>query len=194
MEIKAEALRRAKKIKLVIFDVDGVMTDGGIYVGPEGELYKPFNCKDGLGITLAHRSGLRTAIITGRESKQLAYRAGELHITEVMQGHRNKRGAYKELKERQNLADEEIAYVGDDLIDLPVMLQVGLPLAVADAVAEVRDCSMVVSGKEGGHGAIRELLEFILTAPGKWEAIVASFADVNEQMDNIATPTEALQQ
>ena len=135
MEIKAEALRRAKKIKLVIFDVDGVMTDGGIYVGPEGELYKPFNCKDGLGITLAHRSGLRTAIITGRESKQLAYRAGELHITEVMQGHRNKRGAYKELKERQNLTDEEIAYVGDDLIDLPVMLQVGLPLWQKSGIA-----------------------------------------------------------
>ena len=108
MEIKAEALERARKIKLVIFDVDGVMTDGGIYVGPAGELYKPFNCKDGLGITLAHRSGLRTAIITGRESKQLAYRAGELHITEVMQGHRNKRGAYKELKERQGLTDEEM--------------------------------------------------------------------------------------
>ena len=145
MEIKAEALERAKKIKLIIFDVDGVMTDGGIYVGAEGELYKPFNCKDGLGITLAHRSGLRTAIITGRESKQLAYRAGELHITEVMQGHRNKRGAYKELKDRQGLTDAEIAYVGDDLIDLPVMLQVGLPMAVADAVTEVQEASLVIS-------------------------------------------------
>ena len=194
MEIKAEALERARKIKLVIFDVDGVMTDGGIYVGPEGELYKPFNCKDGLGITLAHRSGLRTAIITGRESKQLAYRAGELHITEVMQGHRNKRGAYKELKERQGLTDEEIAYVGDDLIDLPVMLQVGLPMAIADAVAEVKDASRVISGRPGGHGAIRELLEFILKAQGKWAQIVASFHDVNEQSDNIAAPTEALQQ
>ena len=194
MEIKAEAFERAKKIKLVIFDVDGVMTDGGIYVGPQGELFKPFNCKDGLGITLTHRAGLRTAIITGRESAQLAYRAGELHITEVMQGHRNKRGAYKELKERQNLRDEEIAYVGDDLIDLPVMLQVGLPLAVADAVLEVKDASLVISGKPGGHGAIRELLEFILKAQGKWEQIVASFQDINEQSENIAAPTEALQQ
>ena len=166
---------RAARVKLVIFDVDGVMTDGGIYVGPEGELYKPFNCKDGLGITLAHRSGLRTAIITGRESKQLAYRAGELHITEVMQGHRNKRGAYKELKERQNLADEEIAYVGDDLIDLPVMLQVGFTGAPADASPEVRRIASVVSGLPGGHGAVREVLEFLLKAQGKWQALLQDF-------------------
>ena len=194
MEIKAEALERAKKIKLVIFDVDGVMTDGGIYMGPQGELFKPFNCKDGLGITLTHRVGIRTAIITGRDSAQLAHRAGELHITEVMQGHRDKRRAYRELKERQGLKDEEIAYVGDDLIDLPVMVQVGLPMAVDDAVAEVKENSRVISGRPGGHGAIRELLEFILKAQGKWAQIVESFCDIREQSENIAAPAEALQQ
>lgn len=180
MEFTAEAIRRAEKVRLIILDVDGVLTDGGLYIGAEGELFKPFYCRDGLGITIAHRAGLRTAIITGRQSRQLLYRAQELHITEVFQGNLDKRAAYRELKARLQLDDEEIAYFGDDLVDLAVMRQVGLPAAVGDAVPEVRDAAEVVSGFPGGHGAVRELIEFILKAQGKWQGILDDFKALDE--------------
>lgn len=176
------AREQAQNIKLIIFDVDGVMTDGGIYIGENGELYKPFFCRDGLGITLAHRAGLKTAIITGRKSKQLAFRADELHITEVFQGHQDKRAAYRALKEKLKLSDEQIGYVGDDLIDLPVLLQVGLPMAVRDAVIEVRQAALLTSSFPGGHGAIRELIEFILKAQGKWDSLLQEYCRP-EEMD-----------
>ncbi|SDG13118.1 3-deoxy-D-manno-octulosonate 8-phosphate phosphatase (KDO 8-P phosphatase) [Selenomonas sp. WCT3] len=175
MDQKCGALERAKHIKLIIFDVDGVLTDGGIYIGAEGELYKPFFCRDGLGITLAHKAGIKTAIITGRNSKQVAFRAGELHISEVFQGKLDKRTAYQELKEKLGLQDEEIGYIGDDLIDLPILLQVGLPMAVSDAVAEVRQEALLTASYPGGRGAVRELIEFILKAQGKWQALMQDF-------------------
>ena len=175
MEQLADAMERAGKIRLVIFDVDGVLTDGGIYIGAEGELYKAFFCRDGLGIALAHKHGLGTAIITGRESPQVTRRSKELHIDAVWQGCMDKRQAYEELKEKFSLKDEEIAYIGDDLIDLPVMVQVGLAAAVADAVPEVRAHAHVVSGFPGGRGAVREILEFVLKAQGKWKGIVRGF-------------------
>ena len=156
MEFTAEAIRRAERVRLIIFDVDGVLTDGGIYIGPDGELFKPFFCRDGLGITLAHRAGLKTAIITGRESEHLRYRAKELHITEVYQGNLDKRAAYADLKAKLGLADEEIAYFGDDLVDLPIMGQVGFPAAVADAVQEVKRAAVLQSDYPGGHGAVRQ--------------------------------------
>ena len=159
MEFTAEAIRRAERVRLIIFDVDGVLTDGGIYIGPDGELFKPFFCRDGLGITLAHRAGLKTAIITGRESEHLRYRAKELHITEVYQGNLDKRAAYADLKAKIGLADEEIAYFGDDLV-----LQSDYP---------------------GGHGAVRQLIEFILKAQGKWEDLVAGF-QAKKSMEGLA--------
>jgi len=193
METKGDAIERAAKIRLIIFDVDGVLTDGGIYMGENGELFKPFNCRDGLGITLAHRSGLKTAIITGRTSKQLANRAAELHITEVMQGQMNKRNAYKELKAKYGLRDEEMAYLGDDLIDLPIMLQVGLPGAVADARPEVSEVALFVSNMSGGHGAAREFIEFILKAQGKWQGAIKNFYQI-ECDDNSAAPVSSMGQ
>ncbi len=175
MDRQAEIQARAKKIRMIIFDVDGVLTDGGIYMGETGELFKPFHARDGLGITLAQKAGLQTGIITGRDSAMLAKRAAELKITAVWQGKRDKRAAYCELKQKFHLQDEEIAYVGDDLIDLPVMVQVGFPAAVGDAVLEVRNMAAFVASQHGGQGAVREILEFILKAQGKWEAIVAAF-------------------
>ena len=175
MDQKCGALERANHIQLIIFDVDGVLTDGGIYIGAEGELYKPFFCRDGLGITLAHKAGIKTAIITGRNSKQVAFRAQELHISEVFQGKLDKRTAYQELKEKLGLRDEEIGYIGDDLIDLPILLQVGLPMAVNDAVAEVRQEALLTASHTGGRGAVRELIEFILKAQGKWQALMQDF-------------------
>lgn len=167
----------AAAVKLIILDVDGVLTDGGIYVGPDGELFKPFNVKDGLGTTLAHRAGLKTAIITGRASQQLAHRAKTLAITRVYQGRPDKREAYRELKQDFGLSDEEICYVGDDLIDLPVMLACGFPCAVADAVPEVKRAARLVTEHTGGHGAVREVVETILKAQGRWEPLIASFYD-----------------
>lgn len=193
MEIKHEAMEKATRVRLLIFDVDGVLTDGGIYMGEAGEVFKPFNCKDGLGITLAHRAGLLTAIITGRTSVQLLRRAGELHITELMQGQMDKRSAYGSLKEKYGLRDEEIAYLGDDLIDLPVMLQVGLPVAVADASPEVREVAALVTDRTGGHGAARELIEFILKAQGRWQALIAPFYDT-ETPCNVAQPEASVAQ
>jgi len=175
MEQMAGALDRAKKIRMVIFDVDGVLTDGGIYVGAEGELFKPFFCRDGLGITLARKNGLKTAIITGRNSPQVERRGEELHIDAIWQGCMDKRQAYGELKKRFSLKDEEVAYIGDDLIDLPILVQAGFAAAVADAAPEVRQRVHVVSGFPGGKGAVREILEFILKAQEKWESIVEEF-------------------
>lgn len=175
MQQKRHAWEKAKKIKLVIFDVDGVLTDGGIYIGEQGELFKPFFCRDGLGMTLARRAGLKTAIITGRASNAVLLRAQRLEVSEVYQGNLDKRSAYAELKQKLDVQDDEVAYIGDDLVDLPVMLQVGLPLAVGDAVDEVKAAAEVVSDLPGGHGAVRQLLEFLLKAQGKWEELLQSF-------------------
>ena len=172
------AQERAARVKIIIFDVDGVLTDGGIYIGPEGELFKAFHCRDGLGITLARKAGIKTAIITGRTSKQVAHRANELHIDRVHQGCMDKRAAYRSLKDEFGVTDEEVAYVGDDLIDLPVMLQTGFPAAVADASEEVREAAAYVARYAGGHGAVRDIIEFILKAQGRWQETIASFYDV----------------
>lgn len=179
MKISSDALDRAKKVKLIIFDVDGVLTDGHIYIGERGELFKAFNCRDGFGITAASKLGLRTAIITGRESVCTANRARELGIDAVKQGQMNKRNAYKELKSEFNLTDEEIAYVADDVIDLPVFVQVGFRAAVGDADEEVRKRAHFIADNFGGHGAVREVLEFIFKAQGKWATLIQSYTTID---------------
>ena len=168
-------MERARRVRFVIFDVDGVLTDGGIYTGELGELLKPFHVRDGLGICQWQNEGLGTAIITGRDSAIVSRRAAELKIQGVYLGHADKRSAYADIKERHALRDEEIAYVGDDLIDLAVMAQVGFPAAPADAAAEVQRLACLVSGKPGGKGAVREIIEFLLKAQGRWENVVARF-------------------
>lgn len=178
MKITEDAFNRAKKVKLIIFDVDGVLTDGGIYIGNSGELFKAFHCQDGLGIKLAQNCGLQTAILTGRESACTSNRAKELEITAVKQGHMNKRNAYKELKAEFNLRDEEIAYIADDLIDLPVFVQVGFRAAVSNARIEVKERAHFVAENDGGKGAVREVVEFILKAQGKWAEIIRQYTTV----------------
>lgn len=180
MKISQDAFERAKKIRLVIFDVDGTLTDGTINLGANGELFKVFNCHDGFGIHAAHEVGLKTAIITGRESACTTNRARELGITAVKQGCMNKRGAYKELKAEFNLSDAEIAYVGDDVIDLPVFVQVGFRAAVGDAKPEVKERAHFVAENAGGRGAVREALEFILKAQGKWDEIIRRYATADD--------------
>lgn len=176
MKISGDALERARKVKLIIFDVDGVLTDGGIYHGTNGELLKRFHCRDGFGITLAHSCGLKSAIITGRTSAMTTYRAAELKISAVMQGQMNKRDAYKKLKAQFGLDDKEICYVADDVIDLPVFVQVGFRAAVGDAAAEVIERAHFVAQNFGGHGAVREVTEFILKAKGFWQGIIERYS------------------
>lgn len=175
MKISGEALDRARRIKLIIFDVDGVLTDGGIYHGKGGELFKSFHCRDGFGITLAHSCGIKTAIITGRKSEITNYRAAELKIDFVLQGQMNKRDAYKKVKAHFALTDEEICYVADDVIDLPVFVQVGFRAAVGDAAAEVIERAHFVANNFGGRGAVREIIEFILKVQGLWQAIIERY-------------------
>ena len=178
-QMRKESFDKAKKVKLIILDVDGTLTDGGVYIGESGELFKPFNCRDGLGINLARRAGMEIAIITGRTSKQLLVRAQELKLNSeaILQGHLDKREAYIELKNKFNITDEEIAYIGDDINDLPIMVQVGFTGTVANAVTEVKNRVCVVSDFNGGQGAVREIIEFILKAKGLWNDIISEYLD-----------------
>ena len=163
--------KAAQIIKLLVLDVDGVMTDGSIYLDAEQELFKSFNAKDGMGISCAIRCGLQVAIITGRCSPIIRRRARELGIVEVCENVKEKRSALAELLQKYNLSLNETAYVGDDLNDLPVLTQVGLACAPADAVEEVKQ----VAEKKGGGGAVRQITEFILNARGDWDKIVNSY-------------------
>ena len=185
MKVSSDAFERAKKIKLIIFDVDGVLTDGKLYYGDNGEIFKAFNCHDGFGITAAHKLGLKTAIITGRDSKITSARAKYLGISVVKQGCMNKRTAYKEVKVEFNLTDEEIAYVADDVIDLPVFVQVGFRAAVADATSEVKDCAHFIADNIGGSGAARDAIEFILKAQGKWSELIRDYVTVEDSANNL---------
>ena len=178
MPIREDAIARAKKIKCVILDVDGVLTDGGIYVASDGsELFKPFFARDGLAITRARKVGLNTAIITGRASPIVVNRAKELRIDLVYQGSLDKREAYADIKAKTGLSDEEIAYIGDDIVDLPILRQVGLPCAVGDAVPEVKEIAQIIAAQPGGRGAVREIYEIILKTQGLWDQFLTAFQD-----------------
>lgn len=166
---------RAAGIKLIVFDVDGVLTSGQIFIGNDGEIMKQFHAQDGMGITAAHRAGLKTAIITGRESEIVRIRGEELKIAEVYQGAMDKAISLRELVEKYAVALDEVAYVGDDLNDLPAFTQVGLACAVANAVPEVKERAHYVAAREGGRGGVREIIEFIIKAQGRWPAVVESF-------------------
>ena len=178
MPIREDAITRAKKIKCVILDVDGVLTDGGIYVAPDGsELFKPFFARDGLAISLARKVGIRPALITGHASSIVVNRAKELRIDLVYQGSLDKREAYADIKAKTGLSDEEIAYIGDDIVDLPILRQVGLPCAVGDAVPEVKEIAQIIATQPGGRGAVREIYEIILKTQGLWDQFLIAFQD-----------------
>jgi len=175
--INKKAPEIAKHIKCVIFDVDGVLTDGSLYFDNNGEEYKAFNAKDGLGLRLLQKAGIEVAIITGRQSQLVQHRAANLKLSPHMiyQGYSDKRIAYKQLLEQTKLSPQQIAYVGDDLIDLPVMTKVGLAIAVQDAHWFVIKQADWVSQYKGGHGAVREVCEMLLDAQGKLTTILESY-------------------
>lgn len=167
--------KKAKKIKLLILDVDGVLTDGKIILDSTGTETKAFNIHDGHGIRLLHDAGIKVAIITGRQSKVVEIRAGELGITDVYQNARDKKAVYKELLQKCNLKDEDAAFVGDDLIDVPILKSVGLAVAVSNGVDEAKKYAHMITKKAGGEGAVREVIDFIIKAQGKWVKVVERY-------------------
>jgi 3-deoxy-D-manno-octulosonate 8-phosphate phosphatase (KDO 8-P phosphatase) len=162
---------------MVVMDVDGVLTDGRILYDGSGRQGVLFNVRDGTGIKYLHRAGLKTGLITGRNSDAVRRRAETLGIEEVVQGAKVKMEAYEELRRRAGLADEEMAYVGDDLPDIPVMRRVGLAVAVPNAAPAVIELAHMVTRRAGGEGAARELAEFILKAQGAWDGIMERYRD-----------------
>jgi len=167
--------QRCAQIKLLILDVDGVMTDGSLFMDNDGEEYKAFNSKDGHGIRMLQECGVEAAILTGRKSRLVEHRSKDLDIKHVMQGYRDKRPAYDDLKRATNLEDSAIAYIGDDVIDLPVMSQVGLSIAVKDAHAFVIENAHWVCQANGGRGAVREICEQIIASRGLLEGKLNSY-------------------
>ncbi|MCW9012648.1 MAG: 3-deoxy-manno-octulosonate-8-phosphatase KdsC [Gammaproteobacteria bacterium] len=170
-----DILEKAAKIKLVIFDVDGVLTDGSLFIGDDGEEYKAFNSKDGHGLRMLQDGGVEVAIITGRVSNVVAHRTRELGIKHVYQGKREKLPAFLELLEKVGFTESEVAYVGDDVVDLPVMSRVGLAICVQDAHPYVKRHSHWITEHAGGRGAGRDVCELLLEAKGKLDAMLEAY-------------------
>lgn len=175
VDSKAELLLELQQIRLLAMDVDGVLTDGSLNIGAEGELFKAFNAKDGMGISLAMRNGLKIALITGRRSEIIHRRAEELGITLLYEGVKDKALQLKQIAAERGISLDEIAYMGDDLNDLPAMVQAGISFAPADAAKDVLKAVNAVASCNGGRGAVREIIELILEAQGKWENIVKAY-------------------
>ncbi len=168
-----ELTERAKNIRLLILDVDGVLTDGRLYFGPKGETLKVFHVRDGHGIKMLQKAGIEVAFLSGRRSDAAYHRARELGINRFFEGLRDKVATMKEIKAALQIRPQEVAVVGDDLVDLPIMNRAGLAVAVADAVPEVRAAAHWVTNLPGGKGAVREVCDLLLKAQGKWEGIVS---------------------
>ena len=168
-------VERIKPLRLVAFDVDGVLTDGGLYLSDSGDEFKRFNSLDGHGLKMLRASGLELAIITGRTSKCVELRAKNLGITRLYQGVENKLAVMQSLLADLQLAPEAAAFMGDDVVDLPVMRRVGLALSVPAAPQIVRDHAHYVSRREAGHGAVREICELILDTQGALDAQLAPY-------------------
>jgi 3-deoxy-D-manno-octulosonate 8-phosphate phosphatase (KDO 8-P phosphatase) len=162
---------RARKIKMILMDVDGTLTDGSLTVLPDGEELKSYHVRDGMGILMAHLVGFKTGIVTGKTSKPLKYRAARLGINELYQGALDKKKVFLEIQEKYGLRPEEIAFIGDDLGDLPALKMAGLSAAVGDAHPRVKSHCNFQCQLPGGSGAVREFIEFIFDAQDKWDLI-----------------------
>jgi 3-deoxy-D-manno-octulosonate 8-phosphate phosphatase (KDO 8-P phosphatase) len=167
---------KAARIKLVLFDVDGVLTDGTVLVHSDGTESKNFFIRDGIAMVWAGRAGLRVGLLSARTSATTIHRANQLGLTVVRQGVANKLDAYDEIIADLKCSDADVAYMGDDVVDLGVLARVGLSAAPSDAVREVRERVQWVASSPGGAGAARELIELILRAQSRWDPLIASFA------------------
>ncbi|GAB6041746.1 3-deoxy-manno-octulosonate-8-phosphatase KdsC [Endothiovibrio diazotrophicus] len=170
-----DILERAAKVKLVIFDVDGVLTDGSLFYGDDGQEYKAFNSRDGHGMKMLQAGGVKVGIITGRTSKVVSHRMENLGVAHVHQGQLDKVPAFEQMITELGVAAEEVAYVGDDVVDLPVMRRVGLAIAVADAHPLVKEHAHWSAPHGGGRGAARDVCELILKAHGALDRMLERY-------------------
>ena len=168
-------LQQLKAIKLLILDVDGVLTDGKVIYTDSGEEIKSFDARDGHGLKLLMRSGIEVILLTGRESKAVLHRARDLGIEHVYQKVLNKIEVYETILTKRNFEDQDVGFVGDDLVDMPVLRKVGFSAAVPDAVPEVKEMVDYVTLKKGGEGAVREICELLLKAQNKWEKVTEKY-------------------
>lgn len=175
MPMNKKMKEKIKNIKMLMLDVDGVMTDGKIIMDDEGRQLKNFNVRDGHGLKMVQRYGIQVVILTGRKSEVVNHRAKDLDIKEVYQGALNKKEVFLKILQKHNLAASAVAYMGDDIIDIPVLRQVGFSVAVADAVDVVKKNVDYVTKAKGGNGAVREVCEIILQAQDKWQEIAEKY-------------------
>lgn len=175
---KGALTRRLRKIRCLLLDVDGVLTDGKLHFTSDGEEFKTFDVQDGHGIAMAQRAGLTVGFISGRPSKATARRAADLRVNIVLQKPSNKMDMVEKVKRQHGFANDEIAFVGDELVDLPVLRRVGLAVAVPNATDEVKRVAHYQTRRQGGDGAVREVIEMILKAQGSWERAIAKYVAV----------------
>jgi 3-deoxy-D-manno-octulosonate 8-phosphate phosphatase (KDO 8-P phosphatase) len=174
---ESAAQNKAAQVQLMIFDVDGILTDGSLHFAPEGEIMKTFNVLDGQGIKLLQQAGIATAIISARQSAIVSKRASDLGITHVLQGIHDKKSAFFQLTQELGIEHQHCGFIGDDVIDLPILLRVGFAASVPNAHREVLARVDYVTQMSGGRGAVREVSDFILKAQNKYQAIMAPFLD-----------------
>ncbi len=173
--LKEEIQGKLKKIKMLVLDIDGVMTDGSIIMDSDGREMKNFNVRDGHGLVMIQRYGIQVAILTGRTSAVVDHRARDLKITEVYQGALNKKEIFAQILKKNNLTPDTISYMGDDIVDIPVLKSVGFSVAVADALDLVKKTVDYVTVNKGGQGAVREICEMLLMAQGYWPEVAARY-------------------
>lgn len=169
------AVEKAKQVKLLILDVDGVLTDGRLFFDIDGNEYKSFHARDGHGIKLLRQTGVEVAVISGRNSAIVERRMKNLGIELVYQGHEDKRSAYNEIIKKTGLTTYQTAHVGDDVLDLPIMLQAGFSIAVNDANFAVKKYADWCTSSAGGQGAVREVCDFIMQAQGNFETVLSAY-------------------
>jgi 3-deoxy-D-manno-octulosonate 8-phosphate phosphatase (KDO 8-P phosphatase) len=172
-----DVLEKARQIRLVVFDIDGVLTDGGLILGDSGDEYKVFNVRDGQGLVMLRDSGCYIAVISARKTKIVSDRMAALGIEHICQGRNDKGRVLSELMEKLKLTREQTAYIGDDFLDLPAMNRAGLAIAVADAHPLVKEHAHWTTTARGGHGAAREICELIMNSQGTLQSIIQDFLD-----------------
>jgi 3-deoxy-D-manno-octulosonate 8-phosphate phosphatase (KDO 8-P phosphatase) len=176
-KVDPEVVERARRIRLILLDVDGVLTDGRIHLGGGEEDARAFYVRDGLGIRMGQEAGLSFGIVSGRRSEVVARRAAELKITEVHQGVLDKAEVFDGIVQKSGVSTESVCFVGDDVIDLPAMRRAGLAAAPSDADPETRRFAHYVTEREGGRGAVREVVDLVLRASGRWDDVMRRFIE-----------------
>ena len=173
--VPPEIIEKVRRIKLLILDIDGVMTDGRIIYSIYGDELKFFDVQDGFGITLLNRAGIKSVIITAKKSRIVKLRARDMKVAKAYQGYSDKLAAFNKILKAFKIGPDDICFIGDDLIDLPVLKRVGLAIAVPNAVEEVKNCAHYITSKMGGRGAVREICDLILKSQNKWDLATSKY-------------------